>query len=100
MNTKIGGPIIVKYAKNKEAKHLISDQVRDIYEEVESESVVNVNRIKQEIKDDKLTRGKDEGNPYQKIVVNNRDKDNIHISQMDHWSILCNIVSYLQYDRN
>ena len=78
MNTKIGGLINVKYAKDKEAMCLTVQQARHIYKKVESESVVNVNTIKQEIEDDKLTRDKeDEVNPYQKIVVYNIDKGNI-----------------------
>ena len=67
LNTGKGGP--VRYVKHKEAKCLTEDQARHIYKKVESDSMVNVNTIKQEIEDDKLTRGKmddDEINPYQK----------------------------------
>ena len=76
-------------------------KLRHIYKKVESESVVNVDSIKEEIEDDKLTRyEEDEVNPYQKVTINNIDKDNIPTSQMEHWSILCNLVNYAQYDRN
>ena len=47
----IGGPI--KYAKHKEAMCLSKDQARHIYKKVESESIVNVGTIKQEIEKDK-----------------------------------------------
>ena len=33
-------------------------------------------------------------------MINNIDKENINTSQMDQWLILCNIVNYVQYDRN
>ena len=85
MNTRKGGP--VRYFKNKEAKYLTKDQVRDIYKKVESDSVVKVNTIKQEIEDDKLTRDKmeeDEINPYQKVVLNNVYRENIKTAQMEH----------------
>ena len=76
-------------------------QARHIYKKAESESIINVNTIKQEREDDKLTRDKeDEVNPYQKIVVNNIDKDTIPTPQMEHWSILSNVVNYIQYDGN
>ena len=100
LNTKIGRP--VKYAKDKEAMCLTKDQTRHINRKVESESVVNIHRIKQEIEDDKLSRDKtdDEINPYQNIVVNNIDKENKNTSQMEHRSLLSNVVNYVQYDRN
>ena len=57
--------------------------------------------IKQEI-EDKLTKDNtdDEVNPYQKIVINNVYKDNINTSQMEQWSILSNIVNYIENGRN
>ena len=95
MNIKIGGPVNVTYVRDKEVKCLTKDQVRHIYKHVESESAVNVDTIRQETKDNKLTKDKeDEVNPYQKTVVNNIGKDNIQTSQMEHWSILSNIVNY------
>ena len=101
LNMKIGGPVHITYAKDKEVKCLTEDQARHIYKKVESESIVNVDTIKQEIEDDKLTRDKeDEVSPYQKIVVNNIGKDNIPTSQMEYWSIPSNVVSYIQHDRN
>ena len=101
LNRKIGGPVNVRYVKDKEVKSLTEDQARHICKKVESESVVNVDTIRQEIENDKLTKEKEnEVKPCQTIVVNNIDKDNIHTSQMEHWSILNNIVNYVQYDRN
>ena len=48
MNTKIGGPVNVRYVKDK---CLTEDQARHIYKKVESESIVNVDTIRQDIKD-------------------------------------------------
>ena len=42
----------------------------------------------------------DEINPYHEIITNKVDKDNMIISQMEDWSILSNIVNYVQYDRH
>ena len=54
LNTKIGGP--VKYVKDKKTICLTNDQARHIYKKVESEDIVNVDTIKQEIEEDKLGR--------------------------------------------
>ena len=61
--------------------------------------------IKQEIEADKLDKNnnnldKDEVNPYHKILTNKVEKENIITSQMEQWSILSNIVNYVQYDRH
>ena len=101
LNTKIGGP--VKYAKDKEIICLTKEQARHIYMKVELEGIVNVDTIKQEIEEDKLGRDNiddDEVNPYHNILINNIDKENVNTSQMGQWSILSNVVNYVQYDRN
>ena len=74
---------------------MTTDQASHIHKKVESEGIVNVDTFKQEIEDDKLTREKDDDiNPYETIVVNNIDKDNIKTSQMELCSILSNVVNY------
>ena len=37
--------------------------------------------------------------PYQKLVVNNAEKVDAILSQVEQWSILSNIVNYIQYNR-
>ena len=39
-------------------------------------------------------------NPYHEITTNKAEKDDTVISQMEQWSILSNIVNYIQYDRH
>ena len=81
---------------------LTKDQARHIYKKVELEGIVDVATIKQEI-EDKLGRDNtndDEVNPYHNILINNIDKENIITSQIEQWSILSNIVNYVQNDRN
>ena len=103
LNTKIGGP--VRYVKKIRKPNicLTDDQARHVYKKVESESIVNIDTIKQEIEEDKLGRNNidnDEVNPYHEIVTNKVNKENIIISQMEQWSILSNIVNYVQYGRH
>ena len=52
--------------------------------------------------DDKLTRDKteeDEINPYEKIVLNNVYREDVKTAQMEHWSILGDVVKYVQHDK-
>ena len=81
---------------------LTKDQARHIFKKVESEDVVNVDTTKHEIEEDKLSKDNidDEVNPYHNIIINNIDKENAKTSQMEQWSILSNVVNYVQYDRN
>ena len=93
LNTKIGGP--VKYIKDKETICLTNDQARHICKKVESEGIVNVGTIKQEIEEDKLgsnNMDEDEINPYHEITTNKTGKGNIVTTQMEQWSILSNVV--------
>ena len=52
LNTKIGG--LARYIKDREAICVMNDQATNIYKKVESECIVNVDTIKQEIESDKL----------------------------------------------
>ena len=54
LNTKIGGH--TRYIKDREPVCLMEDQVKYIYKKVETENIVNVDTIKQEIEQDKLKR--------------------------------------------
>ena len=82
LNTKIGRP--GRYVKDKVAICLTKDQARHIYKKVESEGIVNIHTIKQEI-EDKLGRNidEDEINPYHEIITNKVEKENIITMQME-----------------
>ena len=54
LNTKIGGP--VKCVKYKENICLIMDLARHIYKKLELEGIVDVDTIKKEIEEDKLSK--------------------------------------------
>ena len=59
---------------------MTKDQARHIYRKIEIEHVVNVDTIKQEIEEDKLSKGNiddDEVNPYHNMIINNIDKENV-----------------------
>ena len=39
-------------------------------------------------------------NPYRELIVNNAEKVDTILMQMEQWSILSNVVNYIQYDRH
>ena len=39
-------------------------------------------------------------NPYRELIVNNAGKIEITLSQMEQWSILSNVINYVQYSKN
>ena len=39
-------------------------------------------------------------NPYRKLIVNNAEKIDTVLSQMEQWSILGNVVKYIKYDNH
>ena len=57
------------------------------------DKIINTETMKQEIKDDKMTRNKlseedtIEVNPYQMVVLNKVYNNDIKTEQMIHWSI-------------
>ena len=100
LNTKTGGP--TRYIKDKVVIFLTKDHARCIYKKVESESIINTDTIKQEIEADKLNNNynleEDDINPYHEIITSKVEKENTMISQMEQWSILSNVVNYVQYN--
>ena len=77
MKTKLVGP--VKYVKDKETICLTNDQARHMYDKVELEDIVNMDAIKQDIEEDKLSKDNiedDKVNPHHNIIISNIDKEN------------------------
>ena len=81
LSTKIGGQ--ARYITNREANCLTNNQARYIYKKIESESIVNVDTIKQEIEADTLDRNNGKINPYHKIITNKVEKDDTILQQME-----------------
>ena len=81
----------------------MEEQARHVYKKVESGNIININTLTREIEQDQeLTKLDDTNgdiNPYREFIVNNAEKIETVLSQMEQWSILSNIVNYIQYDR-
>ena len=102
LKSKMGAS--VRYVKHRDNICLTADQARYIYKKVEQEGIGNVETIKQEREDDKLNKdnvdNEKEVNPYQNIIKNELDREDIIPLQMEQWAIFSNVVNFIQYDRN
>ena len=83
---------------------LTEDQARHAYKKVESGNIINIITLKQELDQDlELTRLDDTYsniNPHRESIANNTEKLETVLLQMEQWSMLSNIVNYIQYDRH
>ena len=100
LNANIGGQS--KPNRSRECRYLTEEQARHTYIKVELGTIININTIKQEIDQDqelnKLDDTRGYMNPYRELIVNNAEKVDAILIQMEQWSILNNAVNYVQYD--
>ena len=55
--------------------------------------------LEQERQLDKIDDTHGKTNPYKELIVNNTGKLEPLMTQMEQWSILCNVLNYIQYDK-
>ena len=84
-------------------QYLTRDQTRYIYKKVETGEIINTDMIQQEIEQEKQPDRIDdtsrETNPYRELIVNNAEKIEQIMTQMEQWSILSNVLNYVQHNR-
>ena len=56
--------------------------------------------IDQDIELDKMDDTNSDENLYRELIVNNAGKIETTLSQMEQWSILSNVINYVQYDKH
>ena len=87
LNANISGQS--KHIKGEETRYLTEDQAKHIYKKAESGNIINIDTIKQEMfQDQELNRLDDtngDTNPYQEPIVNNAEKVDTILSQMEQW---------------
>ena len=101
LDSRIGGQGRDKYSTF--GQFVIREQTRYIYRKVETGEIINSDMIEQEIEQEKQLNKIDdtsrEINPYQELIVNNAEKIEPLMTQMEQWSILSNDLNYIQYGR-
>ena len=102
LSPKIGGQIANN--KPKTSQYLTKEQAKHVYKKAESGDIFNTETLHQEIEQERqLNRIDDTGretNPYQELIVNNAEKVEPLLTQMEQWSILSNTPNYIQYNRH
>ena len=101
LDSRIGGqgrcnhPIVGQF--------LTREQTRYIYEKIETGEIINTDMIEQEIEHerqlDKMDDTSRETDPYKELMVNNAEKIEPLMTQMEQWSILSNVLNYVQHGR-
>ena len=66
--------------------------------------MINTETLQQELEHkrqlNKIDDTSGETNPYKELIVNNAEKIEPLLAQMEQWSILSNTLNYIQYDRH
>ena len=73
-----------------------------MHKKVESGSIINTDTLWQEIEHEwELNRIDDTSgdvNAYKELIVNNTEKVEPILTQMEQWSILSHVLNYIQYE--
>ena len=84
-------------------QYLTRDQTKYIYKKVETGEMINTDTIQQEIEQEKQFGRIDdtsrETKPYKELIINNAEKIEPLMTQMEQWSILSNVLNYVQHIR-
>ena len=82
---------------------LTREQTKYIYRKVETGEIINTDMIEQEIEQERQLNKTDdtngETNPYKELIVNNAEKIEPIMTQREQWSILSNVLNYVQHSR-
>ena len=78
------------------------EQANYVYKKTELGEVINTETLQQKLEHERqLNRMDDtngETNPYKELIVNNVEKLEPLLAQMEQWYILSNTLNYIQYD--
>ena len=102
LDSKIGGQ--VSHDKPKVGQFLTREQANYVYKKVEAGKIINVDTTQQEIEQaaqlNRIDNINGEVNPYQELIVNNAKRIEPLMTQMEQWSIMSNVLNYVQHDRH
>ena len=101
LDSRIGGQ--GRNVRPSRGQFLTREQTKYIYGKIETGEIINTDTIEQEMEQEeqlgKLDDTNGETNPYQELVVNNAEKIEPLMTQMEQWSILSNVLNYVQHSR-
>ena len=80
------------------------EQTNYVYKKTELGEVVNTDTLQKELEHERQLNRLDDTNrvtnPYKELIVNNTEKIEPLLAQMEQWSILSNTLYFIQYDRH
>ena len=89
---------------SKDGNCLTPQQTDFIYRKVELGSLINKETIREEFNSeaelDKIIDKHGDENPYRELIVHNACRIENTLSQIEQWSILRNVINYMQYIKN
>ena len=89
LDSKIGGQ--GRNDRPSVGQFLAREQTNYIYKKIETGEMINTNTIEQEMEQEeqlsKIDNRSGETNPYHESLVNNADKVELLMTQMEQWSI-------------
>ena len=101
LSPKIGGQVP---SKPSIVHFLTREHANWVYKKTELGEMINTDTLLQEIEHERqLNRIDDmngDTNPYKELIVNNADKIEPLLAQMEEWSILSNTLNSIQYDKH
>ena len=83
-------------------QYLTRDKARYVYKKVETGEMINMDTIQEIEQEKQLNRMDDRDgkiNPYRELIVNNAEKTEPSMTQMEQWSILSNVLNYVQQSK-
>ena len=102
LSSKIGGQ--VNNDKPSIGQYLTRVQANFVYKKTKLGEMINTDTLHQEIEHERQLKRIDDTNgdtnPYKELIVNNAEKIEPLLAQMEQWSILSNTLNYIQYDKH
>ena len=99
LDSKIGGQD--RDSHPTVGQYLTRDQARLIYKK--TGEIINVDMVKYEIEQEtrlsQMDNDSGEVNPYRELMVNNAENIEMQKTQMEQWSILSNLLNYVQHSK-
>ena len=85
-------------------QYLTREQANFVYKKTESGEMINTETLQHELEHkeqlNKIDYVDGDTNPYKEMIVNNAEKIEPSLTQMEQWSILSNMLNYIQYDKH
>ena len=102
LSPQIGG--LINDNKPSIWQYLAREQANSVCKKTESGEMINTETLQQKLEQkrqlNKIDDMSGDTNPYKEMIVNNAEKTESLLAQMEQWSILHNMLNYIQYDKH